>query len=202
MSGSTTPTTTLSKFGVPLGDNTGRGGLLQLKYKYRFRVRTVNFGPIAGGLDLTQQVQSVGKPKYKHESIAVHSYNSTAYFAGKHEWEEIELTVKDDVTNNVTVLVAHQQQKQLNVLEQTGYLSGVNYKFSMFIEDMDGGNDTVLSSWYLEGCWLSDVDYTDLDYTKGGEFQLITMKIRYDNATLLDGLMTDNPDETPGFTVG
>lgn len=188
---------TLSKFGVPMGGGTGRGGLLQLKYKYRFRVRVVNFGPISGGLELTQQVQSVSKPKIAYEPVEVHSYNSVAYYAGKHKWEEITLVVKDDATNNVSKLVGHQMQKQLNHFEQTAFASGVNYKFVTYIETMDGGNDNVLETWTLEGCFLSNVDHMDLDFGESA-FQTITMQIRYDNATLGDGLMTTLPELIPG----
>jgi hypothetical protein len=56
-------TSTLSRFGVPLGSGSGRGGILQPKVKYKFRVRVINFGPLQGGLELTQQVMSVGRPK-------------------------------------------------------------------------------------------------------------------------------------------
>ncbi len=188
---------TLSKFGVPLGGGSGRGGILQPKYKYRFRVRVVNFGPIAGGIELTQQVQSVAKPTLGHESVAVHSYNSTGYYAGKHTWETISLVVKDDITNSVSRLVGHQLQKQLNHFEQTGFTSGVNYKFVMLIETMDGGNDGVLETWTLEGCFLENVDYSELAYDDSS-FQTITMSIRYDNATLADGLMTALPESIAG----
>ena len=48
---------TLSKFGVPIDGSTGRGGILQPKLKYRFRVRFTNFGNLgASPLQLTQQV--------------------------------------------------------------------------------------------------------------------------------------------------
>lgn len=191
---------TLSKFGVPLGGGQGRGGLLSLKYKYRFRVRVVNFGAIAGGLDLTQQVQSVSKPKISHEEVPVHSFNSVAYYAGKHTWESINLVVKDDLTNNVSRMVGHQLQKQLNHFEQTAFASGINYKFVTFIETLDGGNDTVVETWTLEGCFLQNVDYMDLDYSDS-QFQTISMTIRYDNATLSDGLMTTLPEMIPGVRL-
>lgn len=191
---------TLSKFGVPLGGGSGRGGLLQLKYKYRFRVRVVNFGPIAGGLDFSQQVQTVGKPKLSHEPVPVHSYNSTAYYAGKHEWETIQITLKDDLTNNVAKLVGHQVQKQLNHFEQTAFAAGINYKFVTIIETMDGGNDTVVESWTLEGCFLSNVDYQELDYSDS-QFQTIQLTVRFDNATQANGLMTALPELIPGVRV-
>jgi hypothetical protein len=185
---------------VPLGGGQGRGGLLQLKYKYRFRVRVINFGPIAGGLDFTQQVQSVAKPKVSHEEVPVHSYNSVAYYAGKHTWEPINLVLKDDLTNNVSRMVGHQVQKQMNHFEQTAFAAGINYKFVTIIETMDGGNDTVVETWTLEGCFLQNVDYMDLDYGDSS-FQTISMQIRFDNATQSDGLMTNLPELIPGIRL-
>ena len=182
---------------VPLGGGNGRGGLLQVKPKYRFRVRVINFGPIAGGIELTQQVQSIGKPSLSHEPVQVHSYNSQAGYAGKTTWENISLVVKDDITNTVSRLVGHQVQKQMNHFEQTGFTSGVNYKFVLLIETLDGGNDGVLETWTLEGCYLEGVEWGDLDYSDS-QFQTITMNIHYDNATLNNGLMTALPESIAG----
>lgn len=188
---------TLSKFGVPLGGGSGRGGILQPKYKYRFRVRVVNFGPIAGGIELTQQVVSVTQPSISHEEVAVHSYNSVGYYAGKHEWETINLVIRDDITNSVGRLVGHQMQKQLNHYEQTGFTSGINYKFVMLIETMDGGNDGVISTWTLEGCFIQNAEFSELAY-EDSSFQTISLSVRYDNATLGDGLMTALPESIAG----
>jgi hypothetical protein len=194
------PTSLLSKFGVPLGGGRGRGGLIQPKFTNRFRVRVSHFGPISGGLDLTQQVQSVKKPSVKWTPVVIDSYNSRAYYAGKHEFDPIELIVKDDITNSVTRLITHQMQKQLNFFEQTAYESGINYKFLMYIETMDGGNDIVLDAWVLEGCMLNTVTFAPLDY-KDANMQLITMTIQCDSAVMTGGLQTFVPDFIPGITV-
>ena len=51
---------TLNKFGVPIDGATGRGGILQPKLKYRFRVRFTGFGNLgANPVDLTQQVMNI-----------------------------------------------------------------------------------------------------------------------------------------------
>ncbi len=163
-------------------------------------MRVSHFGPIAGGLELTQQVQSVTKPTVKWAEIETHSYNSRAYFSGKHEWEAITLVVKDDVTNSVTTLITHQIQKQLNFFEQTAFEAGVNYKFLTYIETLDGGNDVVLDAWVLEGCMLTNVKFAEMDYAST-EFQKISMTIRFDNATMTNGLETDTPESIPGVTV-
>ena len=135
------PVPTLNKFGVPLqvGDNI-RGGILQPKLKYRFRVLTTNFGPINNQKDLTRQVMNVTKPKLNFEEVQIDSYNSRAWVAGKHTWEMVTLVVRDDITNTVSKLVGHQMQKQLNHFEQTAPAAGVNYKFVMRLQTLDGGN--------------------------------------------------------------
>lgn len=183
--------TILSKFGVPLGGGAGRGGILQPKVKYKFRVRVINFGPIQGGLELTQQVETASMPSVKYDPQKVSSYNSTAYYPGKPEWESVKIKVRDDVTNAVSKLIGHQVQKQQNHFEQTSPLAGTNFKFNMYIESMDGGNDAVIEQWYLEGCFLANVTYGDLDYSSS-DHRSIDLDIRYDIATQANGLMPVN----------
>lgn len=175
---------TLTKFGVPggIGSN-ARGGILQPKLKYRFRVTTTSFGPLDNQTNLTRQVMNVTKPKLSFEEVQIDSYNSRAWIAGKHTWEMITLVVRDDITNAVNRLVGHQMQKQLNHFEQTAPSAGINYKFQMNLQMLDGGNDTIQEEWALEGCWLQNVDYDSLDYAAGADVQIITMQIRFDNAT-------------------
>lgn len=190
-------TTTLQNFGVPLGGGAGRGGILQPKPKFRFRVRVVNFGPTAGGIELTQQVQSVGRPTVASSPVEVHSYNSIGYYAGKAVWNSVSLIVRDDVTNSVSRLVGHQEQKQMNHFQQTTALAGGNYKFQMFIETLDGGDDGVLEAWFLEGCFLENIEYDTFEYSSSDPMQ-ITMTVRYDNATQEGGLMPLNPQRGVG----
>lgn len=196
-----TGTPTLSKFGVPLGNGEGRGGILQPKYSWRFRARFTNFGPINGGIDLTQQVMSITRPHFTQARVAVESYNSVAYFTSRGEWQEISLVVRDDVTNLTQQLCAYQAQKQKNHLEQTAFEAGVNYKFTTYIDTLSGDNDTVIDSWFLEGCMLTDWNENGFDYSQGNQFMRISMNISFDNATLLGGLMTDVPDSISGYLV-
>jgi len=173
---------TLSKFGVPIDGATGRGGILQPKLKYRFRVRYTNFGNLgASPLQLTQQVMSVTRPKINHEEVPIHSYNSVAYMQGKHTWEAVNVTLRDDINNNISKLVGQQVQKQLNHFEQTSATSGSVYKFGTKIEILDGTNDTELEQWDLEGCFLQNVDYSDGDYAVSEPVQVI-LTLKYDNA--------------------
>ena len=173
---------TLSKFGVPIDGSTGRGGILQPKLKYRFRVRFTGFGSVGQSpLQLTQQVMNITRPKVSHEEVPIHSYNSISYMQGKHTWEAITITLRDDINNNISKLVGGQVQKQMNHFEQTSAVSGARYKFGTKIEILDGTSDTELEQWDLEGCFLQNVDYSDGDYAVSEPVQVI-LTLKYDNA--------------------
>lgn len=173
----------LSKFGPPLpGAGNAQVGLLQPKIKNRFRVRTVNFGPPDNQDDLTHNIQSVDRPTISQSPVEVHSYNSIAYYAGKHVWNEINMVMRDDITNNATRLVAGQLQKQVNHCQQQSVPAGVNYKFTMFLETLDGQSATPFEIWTLEGCFLSNTTYDSMEYSDSQPLT-INCTVRYDNAT-------------------
>ena len=185
----------LSKFGVPLDGE--KQGILQPKLTYRFRVVFQNFGTNNNLRELTANVQQVTRPGLQHDEGEVHSYNSIAYYAGKHRWQPITLVVRDDITNAVTSAVHSQVQRQLNHLEQIGPVAGANYKFGMQIHSLDGTNAEEIESWQLDGCFLQGVENQEYNYTDTSGHMTISMNIRYDNATLLSG-----PNDNDGTTVG
>jgi len=47
---------------------------------------------------------------------------------------------------------------------------------------VNGTNDSVLESWFLEGCYLEQVAYDNMDYSSS-EAVMLTLTVRYDNAT-------------------
>jgi hypothetical protein len=185
----------LSKFGIPLDGE--RLGMLQPKLKYRFRVLFENFGTNQGLRELTASVQSVGRPQIQYEEIEVHSYNSRAYFAGKHQWQGIDVTLRDDINNAVNSAVGAQIQKQMNHFEQIGPVAGSNYKFGMQIHTLDGTSGEALEIWELNGCFLTGVNNDSFDYTESTGMMTVTLSIRYDNAVLLAG-----PNNNEGNVVG
>jgi hypothetical protein len=198
----------LSRFTVPLstGQSSSNQGLLMPKLKYRFRVTLSNFGVSAPTTEITKQVVDVTRPKVTFEEIAIDVYNSKVKLAGKHSWGDMTLTVRDDMTGAVTKLVGEQLQKQFDFYEQASASSGIDYKFTTIIEMLDGGNgkDTpnVLETWEIDGCFLSDVDYQQLDY-KTSEAVQIAMTLKFDNAIQTDG--AGNPlgvGQQVGRTIG
>lgn len=178
---------TLSKFTVPLASNQSSTtqGLLMPKLQYRFRVSLQNFGVSTPTTELTKQVIDITRPNVTFEEISLPVYNSTVYLAGRHAWEAITLTLREDVNGNVQKLVGEQLQKQMDFYEQSSAASGIDYKYTTVIEILDGGNGTytptVLETFELYGCFIQGANYNTLAYANN-EPVTITLQIRYDNA--------------------
>jgi len=192
----------LDKFNVPGG---AEGVLVQPKLSYRFRVTLTSFGLNAETQQLTSQVVSVSRPSLTHDDVVVDVYNSRIFLAGKHTWDPITLTVRDDVTGGVAKAIASQLQKQVDHADQASTKAGSGYKFEMKIENLDGGNSEVevLDLWHLGGCYIQNVNYGENNYATSDPLQ-ITIAIKYDNANhylgeeseeLLSGGLGDKSEE-------
>jgi hypothetical protein len=187
------PIASLSKFTVPLANDQSASsqGLLMPKLKYRFRVTLDGFG-VAGtpSTELTKQVMSVSRPEVSFEEIKLAVYNSTVKLAGKHSFADAKLTLRDDVSNAVTKKVGEQLQKQFDFYEQSGAASGIDYKFKMRVELLDGGNGaytpTILESFEFLGCFIKSAVYQGGDYNSATDPMDIALTITYDNALQLD----------------
>ena len=142
--------------------------LLMPKLQFRFRVGFINFGVSNETSVLTRQVSDVTRPNLSFAEIPLQIYNSTVKLAGKHTWADITVNLRDDASGQVSTLVGQQLQKQLNFMEQASAPSGIDYKFRLEYDILDGGNGqitpTVLEQWLLEGCFLSSVDYGEMAY--------------------------------------
>jgi hypothetical protein len=182
----------LNKFTVPLStdQSAGHQGLLMPKLKYRFRAVFTGFGVDKTTTELTKQIVDIKRPNVNFNPITIDVYNSKVFLQGKPEWQETTVNFRDDATGAVSKLVGQQIQKQFDFMEQASAASGVDYKFSMTFEMLDGGNGqttpTVLEAWDLEGCFLSSVDYGDMAYNSNDPVQ-IACNIKFDNAVQTAG---------------
>jgi hypothetical protein len=181
----------LSNFTVPLASDQSASsqGLLMPKLKYRFRISFENFGVSGSTTELTKQVSDAARPSVKFADQKIEIYNSIIHYAGKPSWEPIAIKLRDDVTNQVTTLVGEQNQKQFDFFEQSSAASAGDYKFTMRIEMLDGGNGTntptVLEAWVCYGCYIVSTNYTELKYSEQTP-AMIDISIQFDNAVQLN----------------
>lgn len=188
----------LTRFTVPLGGNQSAStqGLLMPKLKFRFRATFENFGVSNPKTELTKQIASFARPTVGFDPIEVPVYNSKVYYAGRPTWEAVQVVLRDDAAGNVSRLVGEQLQKQFDFMEQASASSGIDYKFVTRLEMLDGGNGTieptVLETWEMYGCFLTNVNYNDVDYSSNDPVT-VTMSIRYDNAIQINNGGVGNP---------
>jgi len=183
----------LTNMTVPLGadgQSASTQGLLMPKLAYRFRVFFSNFGVSTPTTELTKQVMKFDRPHVQFEEIKLPIYNSTVKLAGKHSWTDVTCDLRDDAQGNVSKLVGEQLQKQLDFMEQSSAAAGIDYKFSIQLQILDGGNGnnepTVLENWQILGAYLKDVNYNSMDYNTSDAVK-IGLTITYDNAIQING---------------
>jgi len=155
------------------------------KLKYRFRVVFENLGVSTPRSELTKQVVDFKRPSVNFDPIDLDIYNSRVRLAGKHTWDDVTATFRDDASNAVARLLGEQLQKQFDFMEQASASSGIDYKFTTRCEMLDGGNGkfepVVLETWELYGCYISAIDYQELNYSESSD-QRIQITMRFDNA--------------------
>lgn len=177
----------LTKFTVPLATDQSASaqGLLMPKLKFRFRASFDGFGVSQPKVELTKQVIDIKRPSVNFNPITIDVYNSKVYLQGKPEWAETTVNLRDDAAGNVAKLVGEQIQKQFDFMEQSSAASGIDYKFILRYEVLDGGNGanepTVLETWEMYGCQISQVDYGDMNYGTNDPVT-VGLTIRFDNA--------------------
>ena len=182
------PITTLQNISVPTESAGSNSSLLMPKLQYRFRVLLDNFGTTGGPdgtREISRQVVDVTRPNVSFEQMTIEAYNSRTYLAGKHTWEPITLTLREDANNNVQKVVGQQLQKQFDFFEQSSAVSSGTYKFQTSIEVLDGGNGAngagIIDRFRLVGCYIESANYNTLAYATN-EAVTTSLTIRYDNA--------------------
>ena len=187
------PITTLQNISIPTEGAGSNSSLLMPKLQYRFRVLLDNFGTTGGPdgtREISRQVVDVTRPNLSFEQMTIDAYNSRTYLAGKHTWEPITLTLREDANNNVQKIIGQQLQRQFDFFEQQSAVSSGTYKFQTRIEILDGGNGTdganVIDRFQLVGCYIESANYNTLAYATS-DAVTTSLTIRYDNAVQFGG---------------
>jgi hypothetical protein len=172
---------TLSQVGIG-----GVGGpILMPKLQNRWNVLFIGIGGNSAGNDLSLQATTVTRPNLSFEEVQLDRYNSRAYVAGKHSWDPCTLTIEDDITNRASAVIQAQIEKQQRLIGASGpwlntEATAAGYKFGTLINMLDG-NEGIVETWKLEGCYISAVDYGSGDYSTAEKLN-ISLTVRYDHA--------------------
>lgn len=188
---------TINDIGIP-----GVGsGILHPKQQNRWRVTFANIGGGADSQPLSMQAIRITRPKLNFQKIELHRYNSISYIAGKHSWDPSSITLQDDVSGSASQVVQAQLQKQQWLIGAEGqWLAAAGeaslYKFVTYLDMLDG-NDQVIEKWTMEGCYIENADYSELDY-QNSEAVTIALTISFDHARQNIGGYSQGPGIATG----
>lgn len=167
-------------------------GIWQPKLKNRWRVDFIGLNG-NDGQGLTTQAITCELPKLEYEEVQLDRYNSRAFVAAKHNFQPINIVFEDDVGGLVVTAIQQQSERQQKIIGVSAApllpasAAGQLYKFGTRIQLLDG-EDTVFAAWALEGCFLQNLDYGDLDYAVSESLK-VTATVRFDHArTLITGI--------------
>lgn len=189
----------INKFGVPT-DTTGddRAPTIQPKFKNRFRVFFYNFGnqrlSLTGvgnqGVIATDQerlalmgnVVSFNKPNISFAQVPVSSFIGKGTVAGRPTWENLNITLRDDIKNAALKFIMRQTYLQQQKYMPHSSAFGRNFNFDIMLEIMDGRvGHTGLERWFFTGCSIVNGEFGDNSYESTTDFQRINLTMAFNN---------------------
>ena len=175
------------------------GGIAQPRLKHKW---AVTFQNMAGDSDpLRLNAINASRPKLEFEEVVLDRYNSKAYIAGKHVFQTVDIQFEDDLNGGVTSAIQAQLELQQNLIglnaapRLPSAAAGQDYKFAVRMDLLDG-NTAIVETWVLEGAYIINTDWTDVDYTTSETIK-VTVTFRFDHAR-----QSVNPDGVSGKATG
>lgn len=109
-------------------------------------------------------VTSASRPNAKINPTEIPFLNTSTYVAGRFVWNEIKVTFKDPIGPSASqALMEWFRLHAESVTGRMGYAAG--YKKDVELEMLDP-TGVVVEKWILQGTFLTDLNFGDLDYSR------------------------------------
>lgn len=191
-----------NKYGVPIsGTSDERQPIIQPKFSNRFRVFFYHLGDkdkFSSGNNskiLTGQVESVERPTIQYNNKPVHSFLGKGWVSGRGIYGNIQLTMRDDITNAMMTYFMTQldiQTSRMYPVTSAGSVPfasnmlGVSPYFSMAVEIMDGRNNhTPLEIWLFSGCLVESLKPSNNSYENDSEYSTYSIEVNFESVKIV-----------------
>lgn len=126
--------------------------------------------------------KTAARPQVVFDETVIDYVNQKRYVSGKGTWQPISLTLYDPIVPSASQKVT--EWIRLNWENVTGRMGYAQfYKKTINLKMLDGPG-AVVEDWELQGAWIQDANYGDLDYSVSDPAE-IALTIRFDQAILL-----------------
>jgi hypothetical protein len=122
-------------------------------------------------------VTSAARPSAKINATEIPFLNTSTYVAGRFVWNELKVTFKDPIGPSAAqALMEWFRLHAESVTGRMGYAAG--YKKDIELEMLDP-TGVVVEKWILQGTFLTDINFGELDYSRD-DIATITTSLRMD----------------------
>lgn len=122
-------------------------------------------------------VFSTSRPSAKIKDVEIPFLNTSTYVAGRFTWDSIKVQFKDPIGPSASqALMEWFRLHAESVTGRMGYAAG--YKKDVELEMLDP-TGVVVEKWILQGCFLTDLNFGDLNYSQD-ELATIDATLRMD----------------------
>jgi hypothetical protein len=127
-------------------------------------------------------ITSSQRPSAKINTVAIPFINTSTYVAGRFEWNTMKVKFKDPIGPSAAqALMEWFRLHAESVTGRMGYAAG--YKKDIDLEMLDP-TGVVIEKWILQGTFLTDINFGDLDYARD-EIATIDCTLRPDRCILV-----------------
>ena len=127
-------------------------------------------------------MKSTDRPSFSIAEEMIPFINSKRYIAGRLTFNTISLTLHDPIAPSGAQQVMEWIRTHAeSVSGRAGYADF--YKRDMQLKLLDPVG-TVVELWDLKGCFLTDVNYGNLDYSDDSGNMDMSLTVRFDNCVL------------------
>jgi len=124
-------------------------------------------------------LKTAARPQITFEETVIDYINTKRYVSGKGAWNPIAITLHDPIAPSAAQKVMSWVRLNYESLTgRMGYASFYKKDISLKMLDPQGA---VVELWDLQGCWVVDSNFGDLDYASSDNLE-IQCSLRYDNA--------------------
>jgi len=127
-------------------------------------------------------VKKVNRPKITQAKKELDHINVKSYYKGKSVWDDISMELYDPIVpSGAQAVMEWVRLHHESVTGRDGYQDF--YKKDITINVLGPVGDKV-EEWQLKGAFITNADFTDMDWSDDGAAQMITIGIAYDYAIL------------------
>ena len=126
-------------------------------------------------------VKAMNRPTLNTEEVQLDHLNTRRFVKGKSVWEPLEITLYDPIVPSAAQQVM--EWVRLSHESVTGRDGYSDFYKKLVTFNLLGPVGDVVEEWELQGCWVQNVNFGDLDF-ETSEPVNITCTLRYDYAVL------------------